>query len=257
MLYDTATGNGAAATVDTDGAILVWMWFIAPSSLDTFAGATAGGNQSTGWPFCINWIEYRRYRGPILFPVVISLPNPQGGWYCYAVDPSAFTADDSAGTFSGTINFIGGGITAPEQNRGVSHFGIDTIRVGRCTIELTGGTGADTPIDFDYLATQLDDNTNRYGIFEETAGGYNWQGKVLIGDNTVTAAAPVETPDSQIPIKTFSFEILPVSVLISIILKFKILQTLLATEVNWTGCSFINTGVSATRSLLLIVVEIW
>ena len=241
LLYDTATGNGAAATVDTDGAILVWMWFIAPSSLDTFAGATAGATNPPGGHFVLigsstGDIEAYTVSGSDF------TPNPQGGWYCYAVDPSAFTADDSAGTFSGTINFIGGGVTAPEQNRGVSHFGIDTIRVGRCTIELTGGTGADTPIDFDYLATQLDDNTNRYGIFEETAGGYNWQGKVLIGDNTVTAAAGGNARFTDTNKNIFIRNTPRVGTNFHNI-EIQNSSDATATEVNWTGCSFINTGV--------------
>ena len=165
--------NNASTTVPTDGAIMIWIWWISPLALNPYATAGLGaliGNAT-------NALRVIPVSGSNLAPA------PKGGWYCFPVDPANATNYETIGSPTATINYIGGSLSGPDaQSRGLTHFAVDVIRVGRCTAVVTGGTGADPDAVFSDISDAL--NTDKYGIFEEESGSFFLQGLLQFGDNT-------------------------------------------------------------------------
>lgn len=98
-----------------------------------------------------------------------------GGWVCVAVDPAAGTHNNTTGTPSTTTSYFGAVInqstTGPSKG---NPFGIDAIRWGR-TITCTSTSS------FEEVATTNDSQTNRWGQFQATDGGYLMQCRLLMG----------------------------------------------------------------------------
>lgn len=164
--------------VDTNGAVLIWSFWASPSSLNTFGDATRAGVQFV-YGTTVDDFEAVDCGGSDFEP------NPLGGWYCYALDPAAVTADDTLGT-PGTAPFDTWGIsvTAAAQARGYP-FAVNAIRGGRCTLEVTNGQAGDYGT-FSGMES-FDTSTNvRYGLFQNIYGSYRWQGLMSLG---VTATA--------------------------------------------------------------------
>lgn len=176
LFYDNTT----SITVPTDGAILTWQFWIAPTSLDTFANLGMfmglGPDLNNHTFFAVSGSDYP--------------PNPIGGWYCYALDPDnlpATVANVVIGTGKGTNGTdyiqIGGGVTSPELARGQA-FAIDATRVGRASSIVTAGGGGDPDANFSVIAETLDTVSSRYGIFQESGGSFTMQGRLALGDGT-------------------------------------------------------------------------
>lgn len=176
LFYDNTT----SITVPTDGAILTWQFWIAPTSLDTFANLGmfmgVGPDLNNHTFFAVSGSDYP--------------PNPIGGWYCYALDPDnlpATVANVVIGTGKGTNGTdyiqIGGGITSPELARGQA-FAIDATRVGRASSIVTAGGGGDPDANFSVIAETLDTVSSRYGIFQASGGSFTMQGRLALGDGT-------------------------------------------------------------------------
>jgi len=170
--------NNNGTTVPTDGAILIWAWWIAPLSLDPYATAGIGGLIGDA----ANSLKVYRLSGNNIDPA------PAGGWYCYAINPTNTTAvyENVGSAPSATVNYIGASLGGPgAQSRGLTHFAVDAIRVGRCQTLVTGGTGADTDAAFDLIVSGLDAiDSGAFGIFSSQAGAYFMQGLLQLGDNT-------------------------------------------------------------------------
>ena len=161
--------QGAAFTVDTDGAILIWSFWASPSSLTTYAN---GGIRTLLGNSLGDFYAYKASGSDFE-------PNPIGGWYNFALDPASATIDTTVGTPSGTWTHVGTAINATAQSRGNPH-AVDAIRVGRCTLEVTLGDatayGTFTGMsDFDTSTDQ------RYALFQKIFGGYKWQGLMSLG----------------------------------------------------------------------------
>ena len=176
LFYDNTT----SITVPTDGAILAWQFFLAPTTLDTFANLGMfmglGPSLNNHTFFAVSGNDYP--------------PNPLGGWYCYALDPDnlpATVANVVIGTGKGTNGTdyiqIGGGVTSPELSKGQA-YAADAIRVGRCSSIVTAGGGGNPDATFQDIADTLDTQTSRYGIFQESGGGFSMQGRLALGDGT-------------------------------------------------------------------------
>jgi hypothetical protein len=85
------------------------------------------------------------------------------------------------GTPGTTPDNIGGGLNVTGNSKDIN-LGIDAARMGNGIIVLLG-TGADDPADFASIAST--DETTQEGIFQNTVGGFNFQGKIYIG-NSIT-----------------------------------------------------------------------
>ena len=174
----------------TDGTdvFLLWWYFLFPNALNPFnetqglgqafptlnapgtnagyfLGVGSGDGNSYHW--AVGGRDYGTY--------------PYGGWTNVAIDPS--TGSTKAAIQEGTPT--AGTYTAltatPNPriglNRGQGH-AVDAVRWGRASIIFTGGSPAGT---FDDMATQNDLEANRWGIFQETASGYLYKGKLELG----------------------------------------------------------------------------
>jgi len=158
-----------AFTVDTDGAILIWGFWASPASLATYANGgirtIVGNTLGDFYAFKASGSDFE--------------PNPFGGWYNYAVDPNTATADTTVGTPDDTWSHVGIAINATAQSRG-NPFAVDSIRVGRCTMEVTEGQAGDYGT-FIGMASFDDSSGQRFGVFQSVIGGYRWQGLMSLG----------------------------------------------------------------------------
>jgi hypothetical protein len=174
----------------TDGTdiFLFWWYFLFPNALNPFnetqglgqafptlnapgteagyfLGVGSGDGNSYHW--AVGGRDYGTY--------------PYGGWTNVAIDPStgATKAAIQEGTpTAGTYTAL---TATPNPrlglNRGQGH-AVDAVRWGRADIVFTGGSPAGT---FDDMAAQNDLEANRWGIFQETAAGYLYKGKLELG----------------------------------------------------------------------------
>jgi len=224
LLYDA----GATQTLPTDGAYLIWCYWASPPSLNTYAAATPGLLTAVGTG--LGALDFYAASGSDF------TPNPLGGWYCYAIDPSSHTADVTAATSGGGGDgqVLGMAVTASRQARGQS-FAVDAIRTGRGSSIVTGGTAPDAAAEFVDISDALDTFTNRYGIFQAVPGGFSWQGRLALGDGTnevrfvdsnknitILNTPKVSTGYHQIEIQN---------------------GTSVASIVDWENITFVNAGV--------------
>lgn len=182
--------NSNGVTVPTDGAIMVWAWWIAPLSLNPYSTGGLVGlignaqNQLTVYKLSGNDHD----------------PAPIGGWYCYPINPSNTTSfyEYVGSAPTGTINWVGAGLGGPgAQSRGLTHFAVDAIRVGRCKVTVVGGTGADTDATFNSIVTGLEGiDSGKFGIFDSQYGSYFMQGFLQLGDST-SGTGEIDFTDSN------------------------------------------------------------
>lgn len=162
--------NGSTFTVPTDGAVIQWMIFAAPNSLATQA---AGGMQMFIGSSSANFRQYY-VRGSDTYTY--------GGWVCVPVNP-AVAADATTGTGGASPwQYNGMGVNCPTTapSKGQPQ-GIDCIRYGRCEMRINGGDLANGYATFAGFATQNDSLVNRWGLLQAVAGGYNFQGLMVLG----------------------------------------------------------------------------
>lgn len=170
---------GSGVTVPTDGAILIWHKFDAGGILQNFSN---GGTRIVIGTSATVWSAWKAGGAD-------RTPNPYGGWYNYAIDPSIGSPDYNAGTLS-TYNLAGMAIslTAAGPTKG-QPFKIDAIRYGRCSIIFEYGSSGDGYATFAAAAAKNDANDatngyNRWGLFSVSGGGYLWKGRMQLGTST-------------------------------------------------------------------------
>lgn len=112
-------------------------------------------------------------------------PHPYGKWVNNPVDFS-LTPDATTGTPpSGGTNIYGiASMCQTSQNvaKGQPHV-VDIIRYGRAEARITGGSLADGYATFSGYAAVNDAQTARWGLIQQTTGGYLWKGLMNIGYN--------------------------------------------------------------------------
>ena len=190
-LQSIAADYGSGVTIPTDGAILIWFKFDAGGIINTYANGgvriIVGADLSNHDSWDCGGNDYP--------------PNPQGGWYNYAINPTARTYDDRQGSGpGGTYRWAGMGclalIAGPSKG---SPFKIDGLRYGRGSIIVEYGSSGDGYATFAGMATKNDANDatngyNRWGLFQAVAGGYLWKGRMQLG----TSSNALEMVDSDV-----------------------------------------------------------
>ena len=220
--------SGSAITVPTDGAILMWQWWIAPLSTQPYA--TAGQFALIG---STNTTTLNSYRigGNDLDPA------PLGGWYCYAIDPDSATPYENLGTAATTWSVFGGGIAATKQGRGLTHLVLDAMRYGRCISQVIGGTTGGVAT-FTDMSTELQ-TVQTAGTFDLLSGAFYMQGLLRFGDNT-SGTGEVDFTDSN---KVVNIRNTP-----QVGANFHKIEvqngSSVASNVTLTNCSFTNIGTS-------------
>ena len=185
--------NGSTITLPVDGAFLVWQLFASPFAIDDYAGTvtTYGGmhiligssTSNFGW-----WDVGGSDK----------TPNPYGGFQCHAVNTTV-TADRQTGTPTAD-QVVGAGVAQTAYpSKGEPH-AVDAMRWGRCSAIFSGGDTT-TPATFSGFALRNDAQGNRWGLIQETAGGYLWQGHMQIGDTPAASACRFEDSNTTIFVK--------------------------------------------------------
>lgn len=175
-----AAPTGTSITIPTDGAVLVWHNYMVASNIGTYA---EGGLQVCIGTDATNFHVY--YTGG-----VDKSPYPYGGW-CNHAATTAVTSDGSVGTVS-TIDYVGSAVfVTTGSSKGEVH-NVDAIRYGRCSAIFEFGDVTNGYCTFSGFATKNDYNDvtngyNRWGLLQNTSGGYLWKGRMSIG--TATNAA--------------------------------------------------------------------
>jgi hypothetical protein len=245
---------GSGVTVPTDGAILVWNKFDAGGVLNNY---TNGGVRIVVGQTAGDWDAWKAAG-------VDTTPYPYGGWYNFAINPTARTYDYQYGSGMGTTyRFVGMAISlaAVGPTKG-QPYKVDAMRYGRGSIIIEYGSSGDGYANFDDAATVNDDNSgtygyNKWGLFQASAGGYLWKGRMQLG----TSSNAVEFVDSNVFILiddvvncTANFNTIEINHASSIInwtnIVFKALGTTSPgrlvmnhnADVNGDGCQFFDMG---------------
>ena len=119
---------------------------------------------------------------------------------CYVVDYVTTANTGSVpyrtvgGTPGATPTYFGYGLKTTATAKG-SNMGCDAIRYGTGAY-ITAGDGT-TPATFDGFATQNDSINNRWGILTAVGGGYELQGRFVVGQNNSKVATAAHFDDSN------------------------------------------------------------
>jgi hypothetical protein len=159
------TGN---VTINTGEVVFMWQVMLAGNAMDTFYNGGMrmyiGEDQDwNGWK--TGGSDFAR--------------NPYGGWQNVVVDPT-HPPDYVEGTPPGTYQWF---CSLPNMVNAVSKgnvHGVDVLRVGRGTLEVSGGDGSGYAT-FIGMAAANDDQNARWGLFQEQAGIYLWKGVMALG----------------------------------------------------------------------------
>ena len=164
---------GSGITWTAGDVVFFWQYWAAPNSLDTYANGGQRCIIGTGLADFKSWDTGGSNR----------FPNPKGGWYNVAVDPSE-TADDTVGSPGTAHRYFG---CAVKTLAGISKgnpFGADVIRYGRGDFIVEYGDLSNGYASFSGMATANDATAAKWGLFEEIPGGYLWKGLMSLGTAT-------------------------------------------------------------------------
>lgn len=176
--------SSGGITIPTDGAVFVWQNYSSPFALGTYAQG--------GFRICIG-------SGLSDFDIWYvggqdKESYPYGGWVNHVVNPTV-TADDTAGTPTATLDYVGSAVYyLSGPGKGEPHQ-VDAMRYGRGSAIFEYGEAADYA-NIAGFATQNDNNNNRWGLIQATPGGYLWKGRMQLG----SASNAVDFRDSNVTI---------------------------------------------------------
>lgn len=184
MIYN----HGSGVTTPTDGAVLIWVYYWAPNSLDTFAGASGGTGGGLQLVIGSGAAAYYGYN------VAGSDTLPFGGWVLAAVDPNTASADQTVGSPSGTEQYFGAVADVPGAGPSKGNpLGIDAMRYGRCRVDYTNGDSGNGYATFDGAQSYGDNVTRRWGLLSKRDGAYFMSGFHSLG----TTGTSVDFRDSN------------------------------------------------------------
>ena len=180
---------GSTISLPTDGAFLVWQAFSSPFAIDDYVGTTTGiagmcvlvGDDASNFDY---WEVGGKDKTPM----------PYGGWQCHAVNTTI--TRDGVGAGTKTIDrYVGAQVALTAYpSKGEVHQ-VDVMRFGRCSAIFEDGEAADYCIIAGFAA-ENDNQSNRWGLIQDVAGGYLWQGRMALG----TASTAVDFRDSNVTI---------------------------------------------------------
>ena len=169
LAHNNGTGTGGHGT---DGAYFVWQNYMVASNIGTYAQGgfqiVVGSSQSAFDAWYVGGVD--------------KAPYPYGGWVCNVANTTV-TPDGTAGSPTATEQYIGSAVyVTTGSSKGEVH-NCDVIRYGRGSAIFEHGEAADYATIAGF-ATQNDNSSNRWGLIQETAGGYLWKGRMQLGTST-------------------------------------------------------------------------
>ena len=215
---------GAGQSISTPQAFYAWVFTGAGAMIDTYAN---GGIRLIVGSSLANYKMWS-VLGKDTFPYV--------GWTCIAVDPS-LTADYTQGTPSGTLQYFGAVFNCLINIGKGNPMALDAIRWGR-VVTVTLGEAANYAT-FAGIATENDSINNRWGQFQAISGGYQLQGKLLLG---VTGGSVVDFRDSN--------KNVVIAIGLKVASSFNAIEIQNAgSRVDWTSCNFSALGTVSRGTL--------
>ncbi len=174
--------DGTSHTISSPNAFYCWVFVGAGALIDTYANGGIRliiGNTSANY-------RYWYVDGNATFPYI--------GWQCIAIetDNAVVAADGSVGTPSATKQYFGAIFNCLINIGKGNPMAVDALRWGRTITILNGETS--NYATFDGCATTNDSINNRWGQFQAISGGYQLQGKLLLG---TTGGTLVDFRDSN------------------------------------------------------------
>ena len=164
--------NGAAISLPTDGAFLVWFYWAAPGSLE--ADVDGGIRVMVGNSLA----DFKSW------DVGGKTSYVYGGWINYAVNTTV-GEDDLVGAGLGNSQYVGAAVNNFNSIFKGSPFLCDATRYGRCEARMSGGEGAANYATFSGFAGVNDNVNNRWGLIQAIAGGYLVKGLITFGYGSV------------------------------------------------------------------------
>ncbi len=220
---------GAGQTIPSGNAVMMWLFFGAPNALST--QANGGLRMFVG--SATSAFKHWYVRG--------SNTYTYGGWVCVPVDPNT-TQDATTGSPTATLQYFGAAAAlsgASAVSKG-NPFGLDVVRHGRAEARMNGGDLANGYATFAGFAAQNDAQANRWGLFQSIAGGYLWQGLMVLG---YTSA--VDFRDSNVAIQIANTEKVAAA-----FNKIEIRNA--SSRVDWTGVSIASLGTVSKGQLQVV-----
>ena len=211
---------GAAQTIASPNAYYAWVFVGGGGLVDTLANG--GIRLIIGQD--INNYRFWYVDGSDFFPYI--------GWQCIAIetDNAVVAATGSQGTPNATKQYFGAVFNCKINIGKGNPMALDAIRWGR-TITVTLGETANYAV-FNGIATENDSINNRWGQFQAIPGGYQLQGKLLLG---VTGGSAVDFRDSN--------KNIVVAISRKTAASFNAIEIQNATSrVDWDSCNFSALG---------------
>jgi hypothetical protein len=173
---------GSGYTFGTDEVVLAWLYYAFGTNLESYAnsGWRFGIGSGTGtWDwFRVGGSDYSSHK--------------YGGWFNFAIDPTATESGTIGGGNGGTYRYYGNvPYTINEVTKG-DPVAVDAIRAGRGEISITGSGGSFSELAQynDYNAggtppgtssTTVDSGYHVLGLFQAAGGSYLWKGLMSLG----------------------------------------------------------------------------
>jgi len=171
MIYNS--GSDRAATIGTDGAVLMWTTHATPNSVANIASGGIDLIVGSGTGDYKHW--YVGGGDTIEFM----------GWIIAAVNPSQSTSEADTGSPTATEQYFGALFDLPSggPTKGAPN-AIDAIRCGRCDLIYELGTGADPDATFQLAVDDKGDVTDRLGLIQKRSGAFFLSGLHQLGSST-------------------------------------------------------------------------
>ncbi len=209
---------GTSWTYTAGEYIFGWVKWTAPSTINTYAnGGLSILLGSSASVFNVYWVSGSDRS-----------PNPYGGWQNIAILPT-LTPNQNAGTPT-AYHYVGCGAKCITKVSKGNPLAFDVFRYGRGELRVVGGTSTDSDATFAGMSSANDNNSNRWGLFQEIEGGYKFKGKMVIGYG---AACDFTDSDVNIVIENTEWVSADFN---------RIEITNASSVVNWTNISFSALG---------------
>ena len=168
-----AVDNGSNISWTSGWSFFLWGVFLAAAAVDTDANGgvvmMVGSGTSDFNLWHVGGNDFGRY--------------PYGGWQNFVADPET-TPYSTTGTPGTNYRWCGMGCDVISAISKGSPYGVDAIRYGRGDLRVANGDSANGYATFLGMASQNDNNSNRWGLFQESGGSYIWKGLMTFGYST-------------------------------------------------------------------------
>lgn len=173
--------SSGGITVPTDGAVFVWHNYSSPFAFGSYAQGGFRICLGSGLADFYAWYTGGNDKDSY----------PYGGWVNHVVNPTV-SPDDTAGSPTGTIDYVGSAVyVISGPGKGEPHQ-VDVMRYGRGSAIFEYGETSNYCTIAGFAAVN-DNQSYRYGLIQSTPGGYLWKGRMQLG----TASNAVDFRDSN------------------------------------------------------------